>query len=290
MESKYDRDVDIFSKLRRGCESFPPQQRKICAYILDNHREAAFMTIEQMAQALSVGPATIIRTVQNLGYDSFKKFLPDLRSTVITEESTYWKSLRQSWEAGEDLGPDGRLAGITRQNIFSLENSLSEPFLQSFKTAVSLMRSARKILILGLRSSRAASYYLYFMLHEFVGNVSLADAVDSDDIYSDIIQLDKEDVFLAFSLGGPNYAAKTLEAVMTARGRKCSIILIADTPKNPAAQYADALLPVSPPASHYSLVPVMNLLDSFIAEMGIVHDKTRMAELAAINRKRNIVM
>jgi len=290
VDSKYNHDVDIFSKLRHGSDAFPPQQRKICTYLLDNHREAAFMTIEQMTRTLGVGSATIMRTIRSLGYDSFKKFLPDLRSTVITKESTYWQSLRQSWENGEEARGDNRLAEITRENVLSLQNSLSEPFLKSFEDAVALLHSARKILILGLRSSRAASYYIYFMLNEFVDNVRLADAVDSNDIYSEIIRLSKEDVFLVFSLGGPNYAAQTQEAIMAASGRKCSVILITDTPKNPAATYADVLLPLSSPASHYSLVPVMNLLDSLIAAMGAVHDKKRMAELAAINRKRNIVM
>lgn len=285
-----NQDIDIFARLQHGIDAFTPQQKKLCLFTYENYRDAAFMTIEQMSEELDMGSATVMRTIRNLGYDSYKDFISALRNTVINQESTYWRELRQSWEKGEADPSFNRLAEITRQNVLTLENSLSPSLLKSFELATEQLRSAKKLLILGLRSSRAASYYFYFMLHEFIDNVYLADVLDSEDIYSNIVRFDENDVFVAFSLGGPNYAARTHEAVRVAYDRGIPVILIADTPKNPSAQFAKALLSVSSPPSHYSMVPIMNLLDALIANMGTNYNKKRMSELEKINRERHIVL
>lgn len=282
-------DSVIFTRLRNGIGTFTPQQKRICQYVYDHYRDAAFMTIEQMTGALAVGSATVMRTIRNLGYDSYKDFISALRETLINRESTYWRELRRSWESGEADSVSSRITEITRQNILALENSLSVSFLESFELATGMLRNAKRRLILGLRSSKAASHYFYFLLHEFIDEIYLAGAFDSEDIYSDIVRFDANDVFVAFSLGGPNYAVRTHDAIRVAHARGIPILLIADTPRNPAAQYATVLLSVSSAPSHYSLVPVMNLLDALIANMGAASNPKRIAELEKISREENIV-
>lgn len=282
---------NVFTKLRYGIEKFPAKQKKLCAYINDNYRKAAFMTIEELSNELKIGSATVMRTVRSLGYNSFKDLSTELRENLLTQESTYWKELRDSWENDDDNKPSvNKLAEITQHNISSLENSLTPFTINAFSETVTLLKNAHTICILGLRSSKAASYYLYYLLDEFLNNIVLADAIDSQDIYSSLIGLTESDVFIAFSLGGPNYAARTHEAINYVNSKHVPIILITSDIRNPSSHLANSLLLVPSPQYHYSLVPVMNVLDAIIANMGIVSNKKRLKELELTATKHNIVI
>ncbi|WP_278550663.1 MurR/RpiR family transcriptional regulator, partial [Cloacibacillus evryensis] len=170
-----------------------------------------------------------------------------------------------------------------------LENSLSPIMLESFSNAIVLLKKARKISILGLRSSRAASYYMYYILDEFIDNVMLTDAIDSAEVFSNIINLTEDDVFVAFSLGGPNYAVRTHEAINYAHARNIPIILITSDLRNPSAAKATYVLLIPSTQGHYSLVPVMNLIDAILANMGSIRNTERMNELERIVTFNNIV-
>ncbi|WP_303321980.1 MurR/RpiR family transcriptional regulator [Cloacibacillus evryensis] len=284
------RKHDIFEKLQYGMKNFSSQQKKLCTFINDNYQEAAFMTVEQLASELQIGVATVIRTTHHLGYDSFKEFTNTLRTLLMKQESTYWRQLKDSWEQDETLKPSvNKLTEVTQQNITNLENSLSPIMLESFSNAIVLLKKARKISILGLRSSRAASYYMYYILDEFIDNVMLTDAIDSAEVFSNIINLTEDDVFVAFSLGGPNYAVRTHEAINYAHARNIPIILITSDLRNPSAAKATYVLLIPSTQGHYSLVPVMNLIDAILANMGSIRNTERMNELERIVTFNNIV-
>lgn len=280
---------DIFEKLQYGTKKFSAQQKKLCAFVNDNYQTAAFMTVEQLSAELQIGAATVIRTIHRLGYDSYKEFANTLRRLLMKQESTYWRQLKDSWEQDETLKPSvNKLTEVTRQNVINLKNSLSPIMLESFSNAIALLKKARKISILGLRSSRAASYYMFYILDEFLDNVTLADSIDSAEVFSNIINLNEEDVFVAFSLGGPNYAVRTHEAISYAYDRKVPIILITSDLRNPSAGKATHVLFIPSP-HHYSLVPVMNLIDAILANMGSIRNAERMNELERIVTSNNIV-
>ena len=281
----------IFEKLKYGMEHFPARQKKLCSFINANYQEAAFMTIDQLSYELQIGVATVTRTIHNLGYTNYKEFTHVLRELLVQQKSTYWRELKDSWEQDETQKPSvNKLAEITQHNIRDLESSLSQLTLDNFSNAVALMKRAKKISILGLRSSRAVSYYLYYILNEFMDNVSLADTIDSAEIFANMITLTPEDVFVVISLGGPNYAARTHEAVNFAYSKGIPIILITSDLRNPSSAKATYILLVPVSHWHYSLVPTMNLVDAIIANMGSMKSIDRMNELEQISTYHNIVL
>ena len=73
---------DVFARLRMGIQQFPTQQKTICSYILNNHQKVAFYTVEELGRASDTSPATVVRVVKRLGYDSYKELLEDLQKTL----------------------------------------------------------------------------------------------------------------------------------------------------------------------------------------------------------------
>jgi DNA-binding MurR/RpiR family transcriptional regulator len=283
-------ELDVFQRLAYGIKNLSQQQKKICVFINKDYKKATFMTIEQISKELNVGSATIMRTVHNLGYSSYKELTNALKDMFIQNESTYWQVLRKSWEMGEDFSSANSLLEITHQNVLALQNSISELLSESFDKSISELKHARKIAILGLRSSYSPSYYLFFLLNQFIDNVFLVDCIDSMEVYSSILKLGKEDVFFVFSLGGPNYAARTHEAIKFAKSRGVKIILVSDSLQNPSYPVADIVLLIPCPPLHYSMVPVMNLLDALIAKMGVLKDHKYMKDLEKALTENGILL
>jgi len=70
------------SQLSRG-------RRQLIRTILDNHEEAFFLSSREMARRYNVDPATLVRTVQALGYDRFADFAADLRKHFVMHITPY---------------------------------------------------------------------------------------------------------------------------------------------------------------------------------------------------------
>ena len=64
-------------------------RRRLIREILDNHEETFFLSSREMAKRYKVDAATIVRTVQALGYEKFADFAADLRQHFVTHITPY---------------------------------------------------------------------------------------------------------------------------------------------------------------------------------------------------------
>src|SRR6266850_7834586 len=64
-------------------------RRRLIRAILDNHEETFFLSSREMAKRYNVDAATIVRTVQALGYERFADFAADLRQHFIRKITPY---------------------------------------------------------------------------------------------------------------------------------------------------------------------------------------------------------
>src|ERR671932_1529995 len=64
-------------------------RRQLVREILDNHEETFFLSSREMAKRYNVDAATIVRTVQALGYERFADFAADLRQHFVKQITPY---------------------------------------------------------------------------------------------------------------------------------------------------------------------------------------------------------
>lgn len=279
--------TDLFENLRRGVSSFPARQRVLCKFILDNYQQVAFMNVEGLAGASGVSPATVVRTTSRLGYASFHEFLDELQDLLLPAKTSLWWQVEESWNGKARWSSSSVrsiLAGTTFKNVECLQKSLTPLLLDNFEKAADILRNARNISILGLRSTHGVALYTYTLFCQFLSHVSLPGHSGSDDMYSSLVDLTKDDAMLALSLGGPHYAARTIEAVEYVHSRGVPVVLITTDLACPAAKSASVVLPVEPASGHYSTVSVMNVLDALIVALGRHYRETGTAKLRALEK------
>jgi len=264
--SNVEVQMTVFEKLQEGLENLPSQQKQVCEFLLKNYREAAFLTVKAIAEKTGVGPATVMRTINNLGYASFVDFQDLFHQIMISTNSSVWWRLEQSLSMEHEM--DGTLQKVVQENVNALTQSLSTLNLDSFNRSVDLLCNARQIMVLGMRSSRAAAEAFFTLCRQLLTNVMLPTCLGSEHMYEQLIDLGKKDVLLAISAGGPHYALRTIEAVEYAHEKGVPVILITDDLANRAVPSVSEVICVSSTSTHYSLVPIMTILDALLVEIG----------------------
>jgi DNA-binding MurR/RpiR family transcriptional regulator len=60
-------------------------RRELIRAILDNHEQAYFLSSRELAKRYNVDAATVVRAIQDLGYERFADFAADLREHFVRQ-------------------------------------------------------------------------------------------------------------------------------------------------------------------------------------------------------------
>jgi len=73
----------IEERLAKASPKLNLSRRKLLTEILDNSEETYFLSSRELAKRYDVDAATIVRTIQVLGYERYAEFLADLRAHFV---------------------------------------------------------------------------------------------------------------------------------------------------------------------------------------------------------------
>lgn len=257
----------FLAKLLASMEELPHSQQEVCSFIVNHYQEVAFQTVAELALASSTSPSTIIRTIKSLKYGSYRDLQNDIRATLRSNNVSVWWELERSLDDSEQ-GPEHTFTWIARDNIETLQASATVQLIKGFNDAIELLEKSQRACIFGGRSTKAASFYLYYMLQQITSNAFLLDAIGAGQLYDELINFTPKDVFIALSFGGPHHYKRTLEAVDFAYEQGIPIILLTTLPPNIATKKATVTIYLATAKHHYSLVPVFTLIEALVIELG----------------------
>ena len=76
-------------EVRFARASLSGSRRRLIREILDKHEETFFLSSRELAKRYNVDAATIVRTIQALGYERFADFAADLRQHFVNHITPY---------------------------------------------------------------------------------------------------------------------------------------------------------------------------------------------------------
>jgi len=271
----------LFSKIMESFDRLPPSQRRVARYILENGRQVAFMTAEDLAGEVGVSLATVVRTAANLGFGNYHSLRDKLKEIVMTSTTPTWLELEESWKKPDDRN---YFEKVVRENIESLRRLLTSDTASSIDEAVDLIDRADSIYVMGSRSSRAPALTLYFAFQQFTWNTYLLGTMGEDDLYENLLRIGPNDVFIAISHGYPYYAIQTINAAKLVSSRGIPVILLTDHPGNPCVLHSRITILVSGCDGHFSLVPLNTVLESFVVGLGMRRSEKAVDKLRTLWR------
>lgn len=255
----------IFQQLRTAKNNLPSQQRVICEWILNNYQQAAFLTAEEIAKETETSIATVLRIASSLGYKNFTAIKEELKRVLYSASIPPLDRLRDTFADKEQVNI---LDQVIEENIQNLKSLRSRHLSDTFPRAVELISSARRIYIIGLRSTKGLATYFHALLHQFLPDIFLVDSSGTDNMLDVMMDMSKNDILVALMAGSPHYTKRTIGAVKFAWENGIPTVLITNSLSSPAAPMATELLLCPQNTSHYSTVSLMTVIDALVVEIG----------------------
>lgn len=259
-ENKQDlmRTIQVkFPRLSKG-------QKLIAEYILKHYDKAAFMTAAKLGVSVGVSESTVVRFANELGFSGYPKLQKALQELIKNKLTTV-----QRIELSNDyINEESALKGVLKSDIENIRNTLEKINQKTFEDIVNKIFEAKKIYIIGLRSSTALAEFLGFYLNLILDNVNVV-GYGMSDIFEQVINVSEDD--LVIGIGFPRYAARTIEALSFAQSRNAKVVAITDSLLSPLAARADyTLIAQSNMASFVdSLVAPLSVINALIISVGM---------------------
>lgn len=239
-------------------------QKLIAQYILNNYDKVAFMTACKLGETVGVSESTVVRFANALGYSGYPKLQAALQELIKNKLTTV-----QRVEMANDYSDENTILNkILKGDIDNIRETLEEIDGEAFQEAVSRLLKARKIYILGMRTSFVVAQYLGFYLGIILDNVHTV-RMDMGDAFEQIVRIGEDDVVIAFSF--PRYSKKSFQLVKYAKEKGAHVISITDSLFAPIASVSDNTLIVKSNMASFvdSLVPAMSVANALAVAVGM---------------------
>lgn len=140
---------DILARMKERAPSFTKGQRAIAGYILDTFEKAAFLTAGRLGRAVGVSESTVVRFAMELGYDGYPSMQKELQELVLKRLTAV-----QRMEVAQDrLKNQDVVDAVLEADMEKIRKTQEKLDRKDFQAAVHGMLRARKLYILGARSS-----------------------------------------------------------------------------------------------------------------------------------------
>ena len=256
---------DLITKIQSELPSFSKGQKQIARFILEHYDKAAFMTASRLGVTVGVSESTVVRFATELGYDGY----PHLQRALQEMIRNKLTSVQRMEVAGDRMGGRDVLQTVLHADTDMIRVTLDEIDRDAFQGAVDALMGAKRIYILGVRSSSALASFLGFYFNLLFENVTLVHTNSVSEIFEQVFCIGPGDVL--FGISFPRYSKRTLSAMKYARDRGARVIALTDSQLSPLARVADhVLLARSDMASFVdSLVAPLSVINALIVAVGM---------------------
>ena len=251
-------------------------RRRLIREILDNHEETFFLSSRELAKRYNVDAATIVRTVQALGYERFADFAADLRQHFV-DHITPYTVLKAATQ--EKRSVTQQIQHCVERDVESLSVLRSSLVADRAVDLAKRIHSARNILVVGVDLAASLAWFLAYGLTP-LGFSAEAPVGSTGNLQHKIDLLTPKDLLIAISFG--KCLRETVEAVDRAHGRGIPTFGITDSDTTPIALHCDdyLLAPTSSPSFTGSYVAPMALLNTIIVACAHLRPKRALAMLS----------
>jgi DNA-binding MurR/RpiR family transcriptional regulator len=212
-------------------------QKRLGRYLQDDSSALLVSNVSDLANAVGVSKATVVRFAKSLGYKGFPEFKRDIQREMRRKLRAASRMEQTFAELGND---ENILAKLIKRDIELLQETLQAAMLPDFHKAVEHIWRARKVFIIGLNASMALAYLLHFRLVRVKKDVHWVFLTGGTSLLEQLAFMEKDDVLIAIDF--VNVPREVQTALQYAKKVGAPILGITDFPSSPIAKAADVCL------------------------------------------------
>ena len=250
-------DKDVLSLIEAASDKMSKSQKRIAGYITNNIDKAAFMTAVRLARFAEVSESTVVRFAMELGYDGY----PEMRRALQDTMRGKLTSVQRIKVAKDRLGTSDILTQVLSSDIDQIRQTMEQTDSADFVRAVDAIVEAKKIYILGLRSSSFLAKFMGFYFDLLFSNSRVISESPDSEVFEQIVRLSEGDLLIAISF--PRYSRRTIKTMQYSRSVGAKIIAITDGLASPLTELADISL--------CARSDMISFLDTLVAPLSLVN-------------------
>jgi DNA-binding MurR/RpiR family transcriptional regulator len=260
---------DLLNRIEKNYIKLSKGQKRIADFILQNYDKVAFMTASTLGDSTGVSESTVVRFANALGYDGYPKLQKGLQESIKTKLTTV-----QRFELSKDLEKESSYTKkVMNADMDNIRRTLDGVEEETMNQIVEEIHNARRVYILGMRSSSVLANYLGFYLNFILKDVVVVTA-GALDVFDHLVNITKDDLLITISF--PRYAKRTFEIVEFATTQGATIIGITDSP----------MAPLVPMVKHslFARYGMNTFIDSLVAPMSLINALIQMVSIKEMDR------
>ncbi|MGN7357246.1 MurR/RpiR family transcriptional regulator [Paenibacillus sp. SAF-054] len=230
---------NILIKIREMKDSLTPVEKMVAEYVLQNLEEIPHLSIKSLAQLTKTSDASVLRFCKTMGYSGYRSFIVSISASLGSMEEQ--KDPYTDIQPGDDLSVI--ISNTSRNNIKSIEDTLSVIDKNEVDRAVQVLRQSNRIVFFGIGASGLVGIdaeqkfsRINKMCHTYTDGHSQLTAATL---------LDKGDVAVFISNSGST--SEILESLEITKKSGATIIAITKYNKSELADKANIVLNISTP-------------------------------------------
>ncbi|MBU1208478.1 MAG: MurR/RpiR family transcriptional regulator [Proteobacteria bacterium] len=221
-------------RVQRGHSKLTRSQVALAQYILQHGEEVPFLSSAELGKRIHVSDATVTRFCIALGYAGYADLQKDLQKWLQMRLAPSERMEKTPRKKGEDLYLE-----VFNRDIQNLKETSAELRPEQFREVIGILNRARKVFIVGLRSSFGLAVLAHSHFRSIRNGVTLVES--NWGMMPDLlVDIETPDAMLA--IGFPRYTRATLEVARYAKGRGCQVITITDSILSPLARISDFVI------------------------------------------------
>lgn len=244
-------------RIKNRMGNFSKGQKLIAKYIEEHYDKVAFMTASKLGATVGVSESTVVRFATEIGYTGY----PELQQAMQEMIRNKLTSVQRMEVTASRIGNNDILDSVFNQDIDIIRRTMEETPHEDFYRSVDAIVKARKIYILGARSSLALATFLSYYFNLIFENVLLVQSTSEGEIFEQMIRVDERDVVIGISF--PRYSRKAVKAMNFAHNRGATVVAITDSALSPLAMEADNLL--------LARSDIASIVDSLVAPLSLIN-------------------
>jgi DNA-binding MurR/RpiR family transcriptional regulator len=266
---------EIESRFAQAQPRLNVHRRQLVQAILENPSETFFLSSRQLAQRYQVDPATIVRTIQALGYERFADFAAELRQHFVSRLTPYTIMEASARVKGTVSDQVEHALDRDRENLEALRSTLEMPRVVDLAKRI---HRARRVVVVGVDLAATLASFLAYGLMP-LGFDAEAPVGSSGNLYHKIRTLTNKDLVIGISFG--RCLKETVDTMERARARGVPTFGITDSETTPIARHTDACLIASIASTAFagSYVAPMALLNAILVACAHVKPKRSLSLL-----------
>ena len=255
--------IDISQRIQKMYPSLSKSHKKIANAVVNEYETVAYMTAAHLGNKVGVSESTVVRFAGVLGYEGYSEFqsaVEELAKTKLTPNQRIDMTKKR-------IGQGDILDNVMNSDINKIRHTLEKLDRAAFYKAVDSILEAKRVYIIGARSSEPIAQILNYNLSLIFDNVKFVNAASTAQVFEQTFSISESDVLIAFSF--PRYSSKMVNAVKFAKQNGADVIVFTDSDISPLAEFATYLLIAQSDMASFmdSLVAPISIINAIVVEI-----------------------